>query len=292
MLTRPRDRYPRPQRYLSSSKVGWEGLEAQAFDEPAELENWTSPAPAGISLIVFSGGPMRLERRWANDEWRAVRLSHGDLILRSASGPSYNLRWHGLSAAPTRTLHVALSPEVMAEAPSIVDRFGLRDPLLSNIGLALWRELELGTRGSSRYVRVSAQMLLAHLVRHYTVGPAAVEPPSTGLTHDQVGQLTEFVQEHLHEHLSLARLGRYLGLSPAHFTRLFRRSMGESPHQYVIRKRIERARFLIEQGDLPLAHVALEVGFANQSHFSETFRRQVGVTPLRYRRDRISGAGF
>ncbi len=91
---------------------------------------------------------------------------------------------------------------------------------------------------------------------------------------------------HLSQDLSLDVLAQQVGFSPYHFARLFRQTMGESPHQFVLRQRIQRAQHLLKEADVPLAHIALECGFANQSHLSLVFKRHLGLTPRAYRQDR------
>jgi AraC family transcriptional regulator len=75
-----------------------------------------------------------------------------------------------------------------------------------------------------------------------------------------------------------------LGLSPYHFARMFRRAVGVPPHQYVLQRRVERAKGLLLAGRLGLSDVALAVGFSDQSHLTRVFRRAVGITPARFRR--------
>ena len=78
-----------------------------------------------------------------------------------------------------------------------------------------------------------------------------------------------------------------VGLSKPHFVRLFRNTIGTSPHRYVVLKRIERARLLIGSTDVPLVDIALDVGFASQSHFTRIFREVVGVTPGEIRKQMV-----
>ena len=94
------------------------------------------------------------------------------------------------------------------------------------------------------------------------------------------------MRAHLSQDLSLDVLAQQIGFSPYHFARLFRQTLGESPHQFVLRQRIERAQHLLKEADVPLAHIALECGFANQSHLSLVFKRLLGLTPRAYRQDR------
>jgi len=87
------------------------------------------------------------------------------------------------------------------------------------------------------------------------------------------------------ENLSLEMLAQQVGFSPYHFARLFRQTTGESPHQFVLRQRLVEATRLLKETDLPLAHVASEVGIPNQSHFTQAFKRRLGITPLVYRQE-------
>ena len=91
-----------------------------------------------------------------------------------------------------------------------------------------------------------------------------------------------FVEEHLGEHFTLHELALAAGVSPFHFVRIFKQMTGLTPHQYVMSRRIARARQLLEEGVMPIAAIAAETGFASQSHLTELFRREVGVTPGAY----------
>jgi AraC-like DNA-binding protein len=86
------------------------------------------------------------------------------------------------------------------------------------------------------------------------------------------------------EPLDLEGLARAAHVSPRHFSRSFRRTFGETPHQYLLTRRIERARHLLRTTDMPVAEVCLAVGFSSVGSFTTTFRRHVGVSPTAYRR--------
>jgi AraC family transcriptional regulator len=292
-----------PLAYLSSADAGWEELEAEAFVEPNELEGWFTPVLPAVSLVFFRGGGMRLEARYANGPWSTTYRHDGCASLRAAWGPPQELRWRATSAAPTSTLHVRLSQALLLRAaeqiggydPAELTTLGidsLNDPLLCGVGRALWRELETPSPAGALYASTAAHFLAAHLLRHYSsLGGAIREPPPGRLSSRQTQRVVDFIHAHLTQDLSLDLLAQHSGFSAYHFARLFRRTVGESPHQYVLRLRVERARALLQQADLPLVAVAMAAGFAHQSHLTQQFKRHLGVTPSVYRREHAPRAG-
>ncbi|HEY4385481.1 MAG TPA: AraC family transcriptional regulator [Ktedonobacteraceae bacterium] len=295
-----------PLLYLSSLEAGWEGLVAEAFHEPRELEGWIAPATFDLSLILFAGGAMHIAQRPVKGSWKAQYVRQGDLILRSPEGAEpYEVRWKGLSSVSTQTLHLHLSKDLLSRTAeevagydparlSLIPRLGFQDPLLMQIGLALWRELEQNALAGKLYAQTAAQMLAVHLLQYYSSPSAPIkikELPHT-LTQQQVKRVTDFILAHLSQDLSLEALAQQAGFSSYYFARLFRQTMRESPHQFVLRQRIAMAQHLLKKTDMPLTHVALETGFANQSHLTQVFKRHLGLTPRAYRQDHTGYAGF
>jgi AraC family transcriptional regulator len=91
--------------------------------------------------------------------------------------------------------------------------------------------------------------------------------------------VTDYIYAHLDQDLSLSELAAIAQMSPHYFSQLFKRSIGITPHQYVIRVRVERAKELLTQGNLSIAEVAKTVGFVDQSHLHRHCKRLLGVTP-------------
>lgn len=93
----------------------------------------------------------------------------------------------------------------------------------------------------------------------------------------------DFIDAHLGERLTLVALANQVKLNPYYFAHAFKRATGVAPHQYVVRRRLERAKQLLAHTNLPIVAIAVELGFASQSHFSDVFHRETGVTPLTFR---------
>lgn len=98
--------------------------------------------------------------------------------------------------------------------------------------------------------------------------------------------VTEYITEHLHQDVKLIELAAIAQMSPYHFLRLFKQSMGLTPHQYILQRRIEKAKCLLQHSKLSIAEVAANVGFCDQSHFTRYFKRIIGVTPKQLRQAR------
>jgi AraC family transcriptional regulator len=120
---------------------------------------------------------------------------------------------------------------------------------------------------------------------------AAVERPARqGATlgrrvdRDRVHDAAAILIEHSAEGVDLEQAAHVAGLSPFHFLRVFQRELGLTPHQFLVQARLRRALELLRDSSLPVTEVAYEVGFGDLSHFQNTFRRHVGVTPGNFRR--------
>jgi AraC-like DNA-binding protein len=120
------------------------------------------------------------------------------------------------------------------------------------------------------------------LTRLLSMGPNAEEP--RGLSRSALKRVEEYVDANLDSALDIDELATLVRMSPSHFTRSFNRSVGLTPHRYVIQCRVAKARELLTTTDLALTEIALNIGFSDQSHFSRRFQEFVGVPPGAYRK--------
>ena len=114
--------------------------------------------------------------------------------------------------------------------------------------------------------------------------PQRPKASSRGLEARQLGRVIEAIHKRIGEPISVSTLSSIAGLSRSHFARSFRKAVGRTPREQIVRMRIEHAMELMAATDLPLSDIALAAGFADQAHFSNNFRRTIGVTPSRWRR--------
>lgn len=180
---------------------------------------------------------------------------------------------------PTSTLP-AIDDFAESGCLAFLPYFAQTDPLICQISVALTSELESGCPSSRPYIDALTAALTAHLIRHYSPKPTEGGVSGCGLSNHQLKQVLGYINTHLDQNITLASLASSVGMSQYYFCRLFKQSMGITPYQYVLQQRVERAKHLLKQHQFSIADVALQCGFANQSHLNRHFKRIVGVTPL------------
>jgi AraC family transcriptional regulator len=122
-----------------------------------------------------------------------------------------------------------------------------------------------------------------HLLRNHSATQLRVALYNGGLSDRQLLQVTDYINDHLAQDIKLSDLAQLLGMSQFHFSRLFKQSMGVTPHQYVLQQRVERAKQLLKETKLSVMEIALLCGFSSHSHLGKWFRQHIGMTPKAYR---------
>ena len=172
------------------------------------------------------------------------------------------------------------------EGVQIEPRLGATDPLLEQLALSVLQTLrQPEPMDTALYVdglalAIAAQLVRAHS-RHAAARPRDDRIRARGAR--GLSRLREFIEESLDQDLCLEALAREAGVSMYVLPRAFQQHFGVTPHQYVLGRRLLRARALLSDTDLPIAEIALETGFSSQSHLATTFKRCIGVTPNAYR---------
>ena len=185
-----------------------------------------------------------------------------------------------------------LEPALIAKAASeshlsggfeIAERYTRSDRVISSIGYALLDELDSEGLSGRLYAESLANVLAVHLLRHYANTTSQPVTFTGGLSANKLRQVKEFINDNYSRDLKLAEMAQVAGMSSFHFAREFKRTTGTTPHQYLIKFRVEQAKALLARNDLPLTEVGLQSGFSHQSHFTRLFRRFTGTTPHSYR---------
>ena len=129
------------------------------------------------------------------------------------------------------------------------------------------------------------QALAVALVNGYAVRQRAVQAHRGGLGSARLRRIKEFVDAKIEDELTLCEMAQAVELSAAHFSRMFRESTGETPHQFLLRQRVERSKTMLRSADERVLDVAVACGFKSQQHFAQAFRRVCGTSATEYRQD-------
>lgn len=266
---------------LSSDRAGWNNIFLAYYQQPACeipkhcLTQHTLAICSELSApsLVECSLDNRLKRYWFNP---------GDIIFCPAR-ISKSLAWEQKNSC----VLLALEPRMVAqiadesfdtEQIEFLPQFKIIDPLIVQIACALKSELESGCPSGRLYGESAAAMLAIHLLKINSCKQLTQEYKG-GLPRHKLSLVVEYIAEYLERNIGLSELAEIAGVSQHHFARLFKQSMGISPHQYLIRQRVERAKQLLLHQNMSIAEVALECGFANQGHLTYHFKRLLNVTP-------------
>ena len=156
------------------------------------------------------------------------------------------------------------------------------DPVILSMGKVLRGELLQGPIHDPLLVEAVGVVLTGHLVRRWSSQPAFRQVKGQ-LSGRQIRRTLDVIDSNMSSGIRVRNLANQIGMGTHQFTRLFRQTMGSSPYRFVMLRRVERARFLLENTTLPLAEIALELGFVSQSHFTSAFHRETRTTPQAYR---------
>jgi AraC family transcriptional regulator len=163
------------------------------------------------------------------------------------------------------------------------NRFQARDPQIEHIAWGLKAEMEKGYPCGRIYMDSLATGLAAVLVRNHSSFARPFEVARGGLPVRNLRKVLAFIEDNLSQDLGLSEIAEVGGLSVSHFKAQFRKSVGLPAHQYLVRRRVDRAAMLLRNGKLPIGQIALETGFCHQSHLAMHTRRVLGLTPQEIR---------
>jgi AraC family transcriptional regulator len=273
----------------ASDQLGWQGLEAARYRE-APAADLSPPALTHHRLVLFARPPEELDLRYEGVK-RLVPPPVGAIALVPAGIP-VRWRWSGCFDWLHIFLEAGLVERVAVEAFDL-DPARLTIPPLDSLDLphlraamgAVDAELTAGGVGGPLAAESLANVLAVHLLRHVLAPRHSARRRDGALPRGRLRTVVEYIEEHLDTNPSLEQIAAVARLSPYHFARQFKEATGLPPHQYVIARRVERAKQLLQARDnLSLAEVATLAGFLDQSHFSQHFKRLVGVTPRQFRK--------
>jgi AraC family transcriptional regulator len=164
----------------------------------------------------------------------------------------------------------------------LIPQWGIHDQQIESLARGAEVEIQSGLKAGALFMESIATALGAHLLTRYSSRRVAAREPRRGLSPYALRRSKDFIEANLGQDFGLAELAANVEMSPYHFCRLFKQSTNLSPHQYVLRRRIDRAQWRLKEHRLSMVDIATELGFSDQSHFARIFRRLVGTTPKQY----------
>ncbi|KXU88720.1 AraC family transcriptional regulator [Paraburkholderia monticola] len=281
--------HARPQQPIATTRGrGWGGVTVDVHRPYFDCAESYAGLDHHLVCYCPSGRATLIQRR-AGTVHRGI-VSAGTSYIMPAG---YDSAWEGDSG---RTVRLRVPPGLVERAAEqlghhcvqveISNVFLVRDPVIEQFARSLLLEMDLKAHPAQALIVDSiSNALAAHLLRSYSVFGAPECAPDRSLGQLEIARLTEFIEDNLDRPICLDDLANIANVSRFHLSRLFKRAMGVTAICFVEQCRIRRAQSLIAETNLSLAEIALETGFADQSHFTRRFHRHVGCTPAVFARE-------
>jgi len=238
----------------------------------------------------FEGPPLTSEWRFDGHTVRVVNLPgsvtvepksfHFDVhCVRSRPAPQWIL------ALDQPLFEQRLAETVRGGRVELAPTLNLVDAQIVTLCRLLQTDLEAGCPSGPLFGELVGAALAVQLAQRCSTQTGS-HPSRGGLPPARLRRVFEYIDANLDVGVRLNMLAREAGVSAFHFARLFKESTGNSPHQYLLQRRLDRAKTMLRQPAMSLAEISTSTGFADQSHFTKVFRRFTGVTPSEYRSQR------
>lgn len=273
---------------ISSQSLGWEGILIKEYRLPP-AEGFYQALPQHDLTLCLAPRPLSIQQVIGNQRYRGI-YRRGDICITPAGiGGAYHAQ------GDDHFLQIQIEPQFLQKVAQetgeidgndveLITKFRERNPQIEQIIMMLHTEVKNGNSfGSKLYVESLTNALAVNLLRDYSTNKDNIALYAGGLSERQLITVTDYINDHLATEIKLSDLSELAGISQFHFSRLFKQSMGTSPHQYLITQRIEHAKRLLKNSKLSVTEIAFACGFNSHSHLGKYFRQLTGITPKDYR---------
>jgi AraC family transcriptional regulator len=264
--------------HATSKTFGWVGLYAEVGENDGwQVDNLT---PAG-HYIAINRDSVALEfEALDGGVWKKQIIPARHLWIQPAGEPfsfrvAMTARWCGMIVDPAR-LGAITGAEAAVEAA-----IGLDDAVLVPLVEAITAEVLRGGSSGARFADAMIAAIATQLIRLFG---EAQKQHKGGLTGRTMRLLSDHIDAHLEDDIAVEQLAAIARLSQAHFSRAFKEVTGQTPHAFVITRRLDRGKRLLADTDDTVAHIALRCGFSDQAHFARAFSGAFGLSPSQYRK--------
>ena len=269
---------------LSSATVGWSGLALEDYSVPALVIPRHEHVENFVHVVLRGSAKYEVSTRGKTLQYAA---SPGTTFI-LPQGTEDELLWRG----PTHRIAVAIHPRLLVSALDetahesdieLTQHWNLIDPQIVAVLLAMTTDLKEGSPAGRLYGECLCNALAVYLINRYAVRRYAPVAYRGGLPGYRLRRVLDYIGDNLAEDLSLGQLAAVVDMSPHYFAELFKKSTGQTPHQHILLRRIERAKNKIAHANYSIIEAGIEAGFPNPSHFARVFRKLVGTSPSGFR---------
>jgi AraC family transcriptional regulator len=273
----------------------WRDIKAWVIAPLREVEMVHLPSVSEPFLAWTVSGEAEFEEREGNGPWIKHRITRGSFFLTSGGAP-YDCRWKAIGSEPFQSMAVFIALPLLQRALEEVfgddalkvrlrDISAFKDAALNSYMEQVHAEL-MRKKASALLLQGIAQAIAIYLARNYAAITKETRSGSPSLPGFKLRQITNWMAENLAEEFNLDRLAVQAGLSKFYFNRLFKNAIGVTPSHYQMNLRMDAAKRLLRETKKSVVEIALDVGYANPSHFAQLFKRETGLSPSDYRRQR------
>jgi len=240
-------------------------------------------------IVRYRSGQTPMER-CLDGQWTKAACAPGDFSLLTHAEQSH---WYWTQCIDVS--HTYLSEALICRVASdvmerpvaevhLLDLLRAQDPIMTSLADAITLEAQQRGLGGALYAEALAMQLTVHLLRRYATVTYRDSFATSALRPSRLRRLDEFIEAQLHENITIEQMAQVAELGVWTFTKHFKSTTGRSPHEYVLDRRVDRARRLLSQGLTAIKEVASVCGFSDQAHMTRVFRARLGTTPSRLKK--------
>lgn len=281
---------------LSSKDKGWKGLLLTRYIYAnRRVDSSPRPATQDHAMLLVDAGEQQGEYTYNHSRWRPYSMRKGDWAIGQAYENHFDWRGEAVSGHDNEvaTITIHLSPKLLSQVATevvgidgnrieLLHQTNIRDPLISQLAVAIKAEIRRDGLYGQLFAETISLVLAAHLLKNYCTQHYRIQEIKGKLLAKRLRPVLDYIHAHLHQEITIDVMARLAYLSPYYFARVFKKSTGETPYQFILRERMEKAMYLLRNTDKLVTQIAADVGYSYLSNFSSAFKQSTGMTPTYY----------